>query len=175
MTERKTKKVVTVLQGSEESQLCLSLWLSLHLNFPHKLKTKLLGKYYINGNAISHFLFSLSSCIQFLYIFFSVSACTCVCVCCYTSGVVFTPRGCVDSCLPSCSCRLCWQSLTARPLAFIPNHTTINSLKQHLLLSVLSLKPKHVEAHQQGNCGIRQVQAINADQHIKKHSSFEIP
>lgn len=79
--ERKTK---TVSHGSEESQLCLSLRLSLHLNFPHKLKTRLLGQYYINVNTTSFTLpVSVLFSIQNLCIYLYVHACVGEC------GIVF--------------------------------------------------------------------------------------
>lgn len=128
-------------EGSEGSELCLSLWLSKSFL---QLMMRLWGTCCFNGEyCIFHIL---SLLISFLLLFllslflFVLCSSLCLCVCAsfkLSSGTVFSPWGFVDSYPPSYSCRRYWQYLTARAQPLTPYcYEQWASCKQHPLLSV---------------------------------------
>lgn len=102
---------------------------------------------------------------QFLY-FYYLAVCLCVYMCAslnLSSGAVFTPWGCVDSYPPAYSCRLYWQSLTARAQPFTPRRTTINSVPavNDTRCFQLIFKGRPFGSHRQpGNSGVHHVEVI---------------
>lgn len=116
-------------QGSEGSQPCLSLWLSLYLNLSFSRWWGSGGHAALMGILhISHFLFP--SLLQISLLLFALSSLLCLCVHASlkpSSREALTPLGRADSHPPSHSCRLHWQSFTARAQLFTPQHAAINS------------------------------------------------